>query len=154
MDILEKPSDEEKKRFIDEIGKGTYIADYSKSNKLFFDTSCVLTAAVLRYRLSQKLWWKDVYYSEDKSNNFPVLPETFQVGFGEFGDYDEHIFTYHKGKIYESFYRKYAWKVRECDKPIVEIINEYRDSLNIGHYVIYFPYDLSETLDELFRTST
>jgi len=138
MATLAPVSISEKKEWVEGVGKDTYIADYAKFNSNFFNTSCLLTAAVLRYRLSGKLWWNEIYYSEDPLEHFPILPETFQVGFGEEGDYDEHIFTFHKGMAYDSFYNVYDWKAEESVCPL-NIIDVYRNKLCISDYVITIP---------------
>lgn len=121
MSSIDPISLEEKKNWVETVGKTTYIANYARSNPEFFKTSCLLTAAVLRYRLTNKIWW------DMKEEGFKLTREVistiplFQVGFGEDGDYDDHMVTVFKGKVYHSFYKKFEWQVVDIDVDEEEI---------------------------------
>lgn len=96
--------------WINGIGKETYIASYAKGS-LFFNTSCLLTAAILRYRLSGKLWW------EREWDGLSPLPTTFQVFFSIDGeDYDDHVITIHDSRVYDSFYGRHAFKMYDFNR--------------------------------------
>lgn len=102
---------EEKISWVQGPGKDTYVAAYANSFPEFFNTSCVLTSAVLRYRISGKLDWTPVYYSEESSGSWP-LPREFQVSLGSDGDYDNHHFIVVDGTIYQSWWKKTSWDSR------------------------------------------
>jgi hypothetical protein len=61
---LAQVSDKEKQAWIQGVGKGTYTAAYVQMMNDYFKTSCILTAAVLRHRLTQQLDWEPFWFSE------------------------------------------------------------------------------------------
>lgn len=92
------------------IGKDTYIADYARCINNFFSTSCLLTAAVIRYHINGKLWWE---LSDEKlTPGFLKKHKTFQISLGKYEDYDEHVLTVHNNFIYQSFYNITEWEIR------------------------------------------
>lgn len=103
---------EEKQFWISSVGSSTPIWKMC-DDSVFVRTSCILTAAVLRYRVDGSLWWDDIDIRLTK--DFVEKNETFQIGFnhtGGDGDYDEHVLTVHKGVVYQSFYGQTEWDVR------------------------------------------
>lgn len=114
---MDAVDDSEREEWLRGIGKKTYIAQYARSNEHFRRSSCLLTAAVLRYRTTKQLWWNDTDHVLTQSfvNDHPL----FQIGFGEDGDYDHHILTVYKGMIYQSFFKKTDWDTRELVIPNV-----------------------------------
>lgn len=137
--------EEEKEEWLQGVGRKTYIAQYAKSNVHFRRSSCLLTAAILRYRTTKQLWWNDTNHTLTQSfvDNHPL----FQIGFGEDGDYDHHILTVYKGMIYQSVFKKTNWDVRDLVIPdvISQSLND-EDALKLTgfdlgdvEYTIYLP---------------
>ena len=109
---LEKLTLEEKNLFRTMYGKNTYIAKYTSD--AFIRTSCILTAAVLRYQLTGYLDFE--HSSEPLTPEFIANTPLFQVAFGE--DFDDHVITVYHGVIYQSFYNETEWDVRPFYIPV------------------------------------
>lgn len=141
---MEAVGESEKEEWLQGVGRKTYIAQYAKSNVHFRRSSCILTAAVLRYRTTKQLWWNDTpeVLTQSFVNNHPL----FQMGFGDDGDYD-HILTVYNGMIYQSFFKKTGWDVRELVIPELQSKRlKDEDALKLTgfdlgdvEYVIYLP---------------
>lgn len=114
----EKVTVDEKLGWIIGVGRNTYIARQSKMNDRFLNTSCLLTAAVLRYRSTGELWWNVSFNA--LTQEFVDRTFIFQVGFGIDGDYDEHIITVCNGTIYQSCFGEWGWDVRKMVVPIAK----------------------------------
>lgn len=141
---IEKPTIEEKHLFRTTYGKDTYIAMYSSDT--FIRTSCILTAAVLRYRLTGHLEF--TYIPEQLTPEFLARTPLFQIAFGE--DYSDHIITVYNGIIYQSFYRETEWDVRPFDishfspdiisaKSLSQLIGYTLDDFPAYPYTIFVP---------------
>lgn len=116
---------EEKLEWVKGPGKDTYIASYATTFAGFTKTSCLVTAAVIRYKLTRQIFWDEVFRSEDSENtkiNLEELP-VFQVSFGRDGDYDDHVLVVVDGyisermpervkSIYQSCWQVTKWDVR------------------------------------------
>lgn len=143
LSYLDAVSLEEKNDWIKSTGKDTCISKYAHMNPEFFNSSCLLTAAVLRYRLSSQLWWKQKEYHIQLTKGFIISNPLFQVGFGEDDDYDDHILTVYQGKIYHSFYKKFEWQVVDINMDKYDDedeINLYEYLFNkFKMYIIYVP---------------
>lgn len=134
---------DEKEHWIKLAGKGTYIAKYAHLNPEFLKTSCLLTAAVLRWRYTERVWWK-AQYGVKLTKSFILSHPLFQIGFGiELDDYDDHMVTICEGEVYHSFYKRFEWQVDDID------LEKYNDDEEIDlyqhlfgktqYYVIFIP---------------
>lgn len=124
-------TDEEKRVWMNGIGKNTYISDYAKRDPLFFETSCILTNALYRYRISGELWWTKPPIRENNKNIF----ETNKIIQFSFRDDDEleqndgeHMLIVWHDDIVQSMYGYFCWSdctLREEYKKILsnEMIN-------------------------------
>lgn len=114
---------EEKLEWVKGPGKDTYIASYATTFAGFCETSCLVTAAVIRYKLTGQIFWNEVFCSEDSENTKIKLEElpVFQVSFGRDGDYDDHVLVVvngytqkgiREGYIYQSCWTASVWDTR------------------------------------------
>jgi hypothetical protein len=107
---------EEKKRWMEGIGKDTYITTTARMNQTFLQTGCELTAAVLRARFRPRdtnPWWTTEIPKKDV-RLFVGCGLPFQVFFG---DEDpllnvEHVVTIIEGWVIQSMYGVYSWRCR------------------------------------------
>lgn len=107
-------SKEEKNKWIGGIGKDSYISLSARMNIEFFNTSCLLTAAVLRNRLTSQLDWRTVFVSEEEQNVIFELNKIplFQISFGLYDEYDYHHIIISDGYVYQSHYLHTEWDCR------------------------------------------
>lgn len=111
---------EEKENWISGVGSHTKYAVYARRSNDFLKTSCLLTAAVMRFRINGSGLWRYAY--DDEKYTPTVLTETFvrsnktfQIAFGWFPNYTYHVLTVHDGIIYQSFYKETDWSVKIFD---------------------------------------
>ena len=112
---IHKPSHKEKKSWLDmPSAKETYIFDYAEYSRPFFESSCILTAAILRWRYNQKIWWRESPITRLSRKLLCDTKHTpIQIGFGVPYDYDHHILTIYDRKVYHSYYKKFVWEEKE-----------------------------------------
>lgn len=112
---IEQPTDDEKivwMKWVESLEEDSDIAQCAREIYQFFETSCLLTAAVIRKKLTNKLNWSPSY--QRLTNDFVKQHHLFQIEFGfpNHDVFDEHIMTICCGVIYQSFWKKTAWDVR------------------------------------------
>lgn len=116
---------EEKEKWLNGVGRHSYIANYAQLTRFFAETSCLLTAAVLRHRITPtQLDW---FVSESENGretrlcrSFLKANDAFQIAFGCNEDYDSHILTIFRGNLYQSYYKQSDWEVKS--KPFAEYL--------------------------------
>lgn len=114
---LSPVTDEEKLSWINQEDNTSYIKDYARFSQNFFRTSCLLTAAVLRHRLTGS--YEFVATDEVLTADFAEKTPLFQVEFSlDAEDFDEHIITVYKSVVYHSYYLRFSFEVRDLYVPV------------------------------------
>lgn len=125
-----QPTNQEKQnwlKWVKTVDKYSEIAQCAKEVNQYFETSCLLTAAILRKRLTNQLNWIPTF--ENLTNEFIKNHTLFQIEFGFLCsmDFNEHIITVCEGIIYQSFWKKTKWDVR----PVILPDNFVRDKFDL-----------------------
>lgn len=107
---------EEKKSWMHQKDNVSYVKTYASLSREFFRTSCLLTAAVLRYRLTGH--YDFVATDEELTADFAKRTPLFQVEFSlEAEDFDEHVITVCDSTVYQSYFRRFEFDVRPLHIP-------------------------------------
>lgn len=115
---IEQPSIKEKKNWLKwakSINKESEIVECALDVDQYFETSCILTAAVIRKRLTDDLNWKVQY--TNLTPDFIASHHLFQIEFGFDYHFSDHIMTVCDGVIYQSFWKQTSWDVRPLVLP-------------------------------------
>jgi hypothetical protein len=116
--LLEKITMQEKHDWVNGDGCNTYIGTLCKMMPDFIETSCLITAAALRKRITptQPFWTiletqRGEYIQLSKS--FLNTYRTFEIDFGCNEDYDSHALIVHDDMIYQSFFKRFDWECKQ-----------------------------------------
>lgn len=88
---------------------------------VFSETSCEVTAAMIRWKLTGKDEWKLL-----EDTTFDIIQHNhkyFQISIGEGWEDFEHVLTVYDNMIIQSYYNKYKIKSLMVTPEIVEAIN-------------------------------
>jgi hypothetical protein len=109
---------DEKKCWLDGPGRNSYLVGYARANRIFTNTSCLLTAAVLRYRLSGTVDWTYHLSPNEISSHWLV-----EIQFYEDQDSEEpeHVLIIANGFVIQSMYKQYEWSSEPISKETVEL---------------------------------
>lgn len=139
LSLLIPPTHEEKLDFINGVARESYIADYCQMTPFFLQTSCVLTAAILRYRLSGQLYWKyrkGMSYKDVQAAKYTTFEVTISTSEEE--PDENHVFIVHNGILYQSMYKKSEWNQFELTSEHHSILSKGTIGHNDGKQLIGF----------------
>lgn len=136
--VLQKVSMKEKREWIAGDGRDTHIKTLCDMMPDFIETSCLITSAALRKRITPlRPFWTVL---ETENNEYAKLTasflkkyKTFEISFGCNEDYDSHTLIVHEGMIYQSFFRRFDWN---CKKSPFEDIEEHDEIINFDKTLI------------------
>jgi hypothetical protein len=140
----------EKQKWLDGPGKDTFIAAYARCSDKFLNTSCLLTVAVLRYRLSCSVWWENEVPRRDIRSRINS-GHPLEIGFYEEDNEPlldpDHVLIIVGGLIGQSMYGQYEWIQERVNETILNLFES--EKISRVHLA-----QLTKTEPELWRVSS
>ena len=142
--LTEKNINAHKKPWLDNEGKNHWLAHHAQIIDDFKETSCEMTATIIRHMVSKMNDWTPISGSFTEIEKlYPI----FQVSYSESQIDDiEHIITVCTGKIIQSYFRKYTYSCRDITDQDRKILNK-KDKVTKEDYKCITGVQLKEELN-------